>query len=57
MKAHADDYADFRCSIDEYLRRYYVGHYNPVGNQFQSFAIKDKLVALLDPKPAAYAKT
>jgi hypothetical protein len=34
--------------------RDYLGHYNPTGNQFQAFTIKDKLVAMLDPKPVAY---
>ena len=32
------------------------GHYNPMGNAFQAFAPgrKDRLVALMEPKPPAY---
>jgi hypothetical protein len=41
-------------SIEDYLRRYYIGHYNPRGNYFQAFAIKDKLVEMLEPKPISY---
>ena len=43
-----------RGSLDEYLSRYYVGHYNPLGNVFQAFAIKDALVEMLEPKPIPY---
>ena len=35
--------------------RYYIGHYNPQGNVFCAFAMRNKLVSMLDPKPAAYA--
>jgi hypothetical protein len=54
MDAHVQDFAQFKVDVKTYLRRYYIGHYNPLGNHFTAFAIKDKLVALLDPKPAAY---
>jgi hypothetical protein len=29
--------------------------WNPMGNLFCAFAIKDQLVRMLDPKPPAYA--
>jgi hypothetical protein len=44
-------------SYHEYLSRYMVGgdgHYNPRGNHFFAYTIKDKLLDLLDPKPLPY---
>lgn len=55
MEAHGRDYAQFKITVDEYIKRYWIGHYNPRGNFFQAFAIKDKLVELLDPKPISYS--
>ena len=55
MEAHGRDFAQFNLTVDEYIRRYWIGHYNPLGNFFQAFAIKDKLVELLDPKPISYS--
>ena len=57
LKAHVADYAQFRIDVTRYLKRYFVGHYNPLGNHFQAFAIKDKLVAMMDPKPPAYSRS
>ena len=54
LEAHAADHSQFSISIKDYLRRYYIGHYNPLGNFFTAFAVKDKLVEMLDPKPPAY---
>jgi len=54
MEAHAADFAQFKGDIKDYLARYWVGHYNPRGNQFCSFAILPKLVELLEPKPMSY---
>jgi hypothetical protein len=56
MQVHAADAARFNGTVDEGLARYFIGHYNPLGNQFCAFAIKDALVARLDPPPPAYAK-
>jgi hypothetical protein len=30
------------------------GHYNPRGNHFFAYTLKDKLLELLDPKPLPY---
>ncbi len=57
MEAHTAEFAQFKTSIEEYLKRYYIGHYNPLGNFFQAFAIKDKLVGMLKPKPISYRET
>ncbi len=43
--------------VSEYLKRYFIGgsgHYNPLGNHFFAFAMKNQLVHWLDPKPATY---
>ncbi|MCY3778476.1 MAG: hypothetical protein OXH11_21075 [Candidatus Aminicenantes bacterium] len=55
LEAHGTDFAQFKVTVDEYIRRYWIGHYNPLGNFFQAFAIKDRLVELLDPKPISYS--
>ena len=49
-----DDELEFSVPIEEYLKRYYIGHYSPLGNFFTAFAIKDKVVEMLDPKPTPY---
>ena len=54
MEAHEADFADYRVSVDEYLKTFYVGHYGPPGNFFTASAIKDPLVEMLDPKPIPY---
>ena len=56
MEAHASDAAKSSGDPSEALKRYFIGHYNPLGNHFCAFAIKDALVKLLDPKPPAYAR-
>ncbi len=52
--AHLADYKAFNLSVDDYMKRYYIGHYNPSGNHLFAFSIKDKLVEWLDPKPITY---
>lgn len=54
MEAHVADYARFKIDLEEYLGQYYIGHYNPRGNFFTAFAIKNKVVEMLDPKPTPY---
>ena len=59
LQAHATDAARFKGTPEEALSRYFVGrsgHYNPLGNHFCAFAMKDALVRLLDPKPPAYKR-
>jgi len=49
--------ADFKHSdgnVQGYLRKYYNGHHSPAGNFFTAWAIKNKVVAWLDPKPLPY---
>lgn len=52
--AHVADFAQFRLSAPDYIKRLFIGHYSPAGNQFFAFAIKNAVVDWLDPKPAAY---
>ncbi|RLD09240.1 MAG: hypothetical protein DRI44_08890, partial [Chlamydiae bacterium] len=56
MDAHVKDYAKYKISVEDYLKQYYIGHYNPRGNFFHAWAIKDKLVEMLNPKPTVYKK-
>ncbi len=48
------DFARYRIPFDEYMKLYFIGHYNPRGNHFFAYSIKDKIVAWLDPKPVTY---
>jgi len=54
LAGHVQDFKVFRLSPKEYVDRYYIGHYNPLGNQFFAFVIKDAVVNWLEPKPIAY---
>jgi hypothetical protein len=53
---HAEDFKSFRLTYEQYRQRYFIGHYNPSGNHFFAFAIKDKVVEWLDPKPIPYRR-
>ena len=56
LEAHRDDYQKWACEL-EYVNRYYIGgHYNPLGNFFTAFAIKSKVVEMLNPKPIPYKR-
>ena len=54
LAAHVGDFKAFRLSPEDHVNRYYIGHYNPKGNHFFAYVIKDELVAWLDPKPPTY---
>ena len=51
---HVEDFRSFNLSINDYFKRYFIGHYNPVGNHFFAYSIKDRIVEWLDPKPITY---
>jgi hypothetical protein len=54
---HVSDYRDnFEVPFDQYLKRYFNGHYSPAGNHFFAYAIKDTVVEWLDPKPITYQR-
>jgi hypothetical protein len=54
MDVHLRDFEKYTIDVKDYLAQYYIGHYNPRGNHFCAFAIKDKLVQMLEPKPIPY---
>ena len=54
LEKHVEDFQTFVGSPEEYTQRFYVGHYNPRGNHFFAFAVKDGIVEWLDPKPPTY---
>lgn len=51
---HLQDFAAFNLSVDDYIKRYFIGHYSPAGNHFFAYALKNTLVNMLDPKPITY---
>lgn len=53
--AFAADYRGHKIDIDQYLRPFYNGHHTPRGNFFTAWALKDRIVQWLDPKPLPYA--
>lgn len=64
LEKHAEDFKAFNLDINGYIGRYYIqaagaavfGHYDPTGNHWFGFSIKNELVDWLDPKPPAYAE-
>jgi len=53
---HLMDFEKYNLSFDQYKKEYFIGHYSPSGNHFFAYAIKDRVVAWLDPKPVTYRK-
>jgi len=51
---HVEDFKSFNLSVDDYFKRYFIGHYSPVGNHFFAYSIKDRIIKWLDPKPITY---
>ncbi len=56
------DYQSFNLSIEKYLERFYIeragaqvfGHYNPYGNFWFAYAMREELVNWLTPQPLPY---
>jgi hypothetical protein len=51
---HVEDYKNFSIPFDQYMKRYFIGHYSPAGNHFFAYAIKNTVIDWLDPKPITY---
>jgi hypothetical protein len=51
---HVEDSRQFNLSPAEYVQRYYIGHYNPLGNVFFAFSIRGDVVDWIEPKPPTY---
>jgi hypothetical protein len=54
---HVEDFKSFNLSVDDYFKRYFIGHYSPAGNHFFAYSIKDRIVEWLDPKPTPYERS
>ncbi len=54
---HVRDYKSFNLPLNAYMDRYFISHYNPAGNHFFAYSIKNEFVKWLDPKPLPYRKT
>ncbi|OHB79793.1 MAG: hypothetical protein A2Z25_03580 [Planctomycetes bacterium RBG_16_55_9] len=50
----AEDYKRYKDSVNESLAPFYNGHHTPRGNFFTAWALKDRIVKWLDPKPLPY---
>ncbi|MBI1323795.1 hypothetical protein GC170_11520 [bacterium] len=55
VNKHVEEFAQFRIDAKAYVERYYIGHYNPKGQHFFAFAIKNEIVQWLSPRPPTYA--
>jgi hypothetical protein len=55
-EVHLRDFARYSIPFKEYLKLYFIGHYNPRGNHFFAYSIKDRIVSWLEPKPLPYQK-
>jgi hypothetical protein len=53
-EVHVRDFKCYNLSWDDYLKQYFIGHYNPRGNHFFAYSIKNTVVGWLDPKPITY---
>jgi hypothetical protein len=54
LPAHVAEYDTYKLSAKDYVDRYYIGHYNPRGNHFFAYAVKDAIRGWLTPPPPAY---
>ena len=54
LATHAHDRKQFKTATADYLRRFFVGHYNPPGNDLCAFAMVDSLARILDPSPTSH---
>ena len=34
---HVEDFKSFNLSVNDYIRRYFIGHYNPIGNHYFAY--------------------
>ena len=48
------DFQNYKLPYDDYLKLYFIGHYNPRGNHFFAYSLKDTVVNWLEPKPITY---
>lgn len=51
---HANDYKNYNYTVDQYFKKYFIGHYDTAGNHFFAFSIKSQVINWLEPKPITY---
>ena len=56
-EVHLRDLKKYNLTFDQYMKEYFNVHYNPRGNHFFAYSIKDVMVNWLDPKPITYRRT
>ena len=54
MEEHQKDFDTHRLDLESYIDKYYIGHYNPLGNFFCAKATMDRIRNWLDPVPPPY---
>jgi hypothetical protein len=55
-EVHLQDLKEYNLSYDDYMKVYFIGHYNPRGNHFFAYSIKDTVRQWLSPAPITYRK-
>jgi hypothetical protein len=53
-EVHLRDLRRSNLPYGDYLKQFFIGHYNPRGNHLFAYSIKGKVVEWLDPKPITY---
>jgi hypothetical protein len=53
-EAHMKERSLWNMELSDYLARYFIGHYNPSGNFFFAWQLRNSLLEMLDPKPLPY---
>jgi hypothetical protein len=56
-EVHLRDYRRSNLTYSDYLKQFFIGHYNPKGNHFFAYSIKQKVVEWLDPRPITYRRS
>lgn len=55
-ESHLEDFKKSKLSPQEYMDKFYIGHYAPEGNYFCAKALVEPLVKWLNPAPINYRK-
>jgi hypothetical protein len=53
-EVHLRDYRRSQLPYGDYLKQYFISHYNPRGNHFFAYSMRRKVVEWLDPRPITY---
>jgi hypothetical protein len=53
-EVHLRDFERSKLPYPDYMKQFFIGHYNPRGNHFFAQAIRPRVVDWLDPKPITY---